>query len=178
MISIEIPDLKDVLDRLPTVDKTKTVLMRAINRSVPAAKTAASKEVRKEYVLKAAKINEATKITKATTSTLTAKIRWSGPMVNIANYKITPRQRPKRRTKRQMTVEIKRGQKSTYKGAFIGPNARVFRRTTKKRLPIKPIYGPAISHLMGAKPVTEAATKRAQEILDKRIEHEIKRMLK
>lgn len=177
MISVEIPNLKDIIAKLPDERKARIVLMRAINRSVPAGKLAASKEVRKEYNVKASKINEATKVTKASTSTLMAKIRWSSPMVNLANFKISPSKRPKKQPKKQMTVQVKKGSKSTYKGAFIGSNGQVFRRVGKARLPIKPLYGPAISQLMGAEKVKEATVTRTQEILALRVEHEIGRMM-
>lgn len=177
MISVEIPNLKDILKQLPNEAKVKTVLARAINRSLPAARLAASKKVREEYVLKAGDINKATKITKANTATLSGKIRWSGPMTNLASYKISPRNRPKRRTKRQMTAEVKKGSRATYKGAFIGPNAKVFKRIGKKRLPIRPIYGPAISQLMGAEGVRKTIIEKTQDVLHKRVEHEVNRMM-
>lgn len=178
MISVTIPDLASVLKRLPNEAKARTVLQRAINRSATSGKTIASKKVREEYVLKAGKINEATKIKKASSAKLEANITWRGPMVNLKNFKITPRTRPKRKSKRQMTAEVKKGKKSVYKGAFIGPNGQVYRRLTKKRLPIAPVYGPSIPHLMGADKVRSEVQKRTLDVLIKRVDHEISRMLK
>ncbi len=177
MITVTIPNLDSILRQLPDERKARTVLMRAINRSSTAGKTVASKTVRKEYILKAGKVNEATKVSKASVSKLEASIKWTGKQVNIADYRITPKKRPKKQTKRQMTVQIKKGRKATYKGAFIGRNGKVFRRLTKKRLPIKPIYGPSVSQLMGADKVRTEIQKRTLEVLVKRVDHEVGRML-
>lgn len=177
MINVTIPNLDSILRRLPNEMKARTVLMRSINRSAASGKTIASKKVRQEYVLKAGTVNQATKIAKASTSSLEAKITWKGPMVNLKNFRINPKTRPKRKTKRQMVAEVKKGKKAAYKGAFIGPNGQVFRRTTKKRFPIKPVYGPSIPHLMGADQVREETQKRTLEVLIKRVDHEINRMI-
>ena len=177
MITVTIPNLDTILRQLPDEKKARTVLMRAINRSATSGKTVASKAVRAEYILKAAKVKEATKVTKASTSSLESTIKWTGKQMNVADYRITPKVRPKKRSKRQMTVEVKKGSKATYKGAFIGKGGKVFRRTSKKRLPIKPIYGPSVSQLMGADKVRTEIQKRTLEVLIKRVDHEVARML-
>lgn len=177
MITVTIPNLDSIMRMLPSEPKARTVLMRAINRSASAGRTQATKAVRKEYILKAGKVNASAKITKASAATLMAKIEWRGTQVNIAEFKTNPKRRPTKRLKRQMAVSVKKGKTSTYKGAYVGTSGKVFRRTSKARLPVKPVLGPAIPQLMGADKVREDIQKRTLEIFKKRVDHELRRML-
>lgn len=54
----------------------------------------------------------------------------------------------------------------------------VFFRSTWKGYPIDSMMGPAVPQLAGKKEVIEAVTKKANETLEKRIEHELSRVMK
>ena len=52
------------------------------------------------------------------------------------------------------------GKRKTYRGAFIGNSGRtVFARTSKTRLPIKPLYGPSVSNEM-KRPYAQAIARK------------------
>jgi hypothetical protein len=174
MIRVEIPGLQSVLRQIPDEKKARVILMRAINRTLPATRRAASVKVREDYVLKAKKITEVTKIIKANTSTLSGQLLWRAPMTNLKNFQVkAPKKNP---TTQILRAAVKKGNLVNYYGAFIGPNGQVFKRVSKSRLPIKPIYGPSIAQLMRAEKVTSYATEVAQKTLFRRIEHEIGRL--
>lgn len=174
MIRVEIPNLEEIIRQLPDAKSAKTVLVRSINRALITGRSEASKKVRQEYILKAAKITEVTRITKANTATLSGRINWNAPMTNLKNFKVkAPKQNP---TKKKLQAAIVKGKMVTYNGAFGGPNGQVFKRVTKDRLPIKPVYGPSIAQLMRSDKVTAHTSLKAHEMLMKRISHEIGRM--
>lgn len=172
-------NIDEVLRRLPDEKKVKTASMRAINRAAQAGRTQATKEVRSEYIVKAKTVNSIAKVKKSNTSNLEANIKWSGEMLPIHEFKVTPkRQNNARKNRPQLRVQVsKKSGAATYKGAYVGTSGYVWKRKTQKRLPVRGILGPAVAFLINAEPVKERITKRTQEILEKRIEHEVNRML-
>lgn len=61
--------------------------------------------------------------------------------------------------------------------ANIGGRLGAFERTTSNRFPVEGKYGPSTAHMMQNEKVTEEMGKTIQETYDKRIEHEITRIL-
>ena len=53
----------------------------------------------------------------------------------------------------------------------------IYVRTTKKRFPIKPLFGPAIPQMMGIDDVVKKLETVAQKRLDKRLDQEIRAVL-
>ncbi|MGG1391277.1 hypothetical protein ABE386_26690, partial [Brevibacillus brevis] len=55
--------------------------------------------------------------------------------------------------------------------------ASVYRRTTPKRFPIKGLYAPAVPQMLDNEKVRKSIQNKMLETLDKRLEHEIGRVL-
>ena len=79
-------------------------------------------------------------------------------------------------------TRVKRaGTKSQLDNAFVAQvngHTGVFERLTSKRYPIKELYGPATTQMMYSdEAVLDAVEEKVQETYEKRIEHEISRIL-
>lgn len=111
----------------------------AVNKVVAQAKTAMGREIRAEFNISAAKVNESLRVTRATAK---------GGLVDIEAALESPRRRGRslnlinfsaRQTAKGVTFKIKRnGPRKLIPGAFIANDGRtVFIRVGKRRLPIK-----------------------------------------
>lgn len=67
--------------------------------------------------------------------------------------------------------------KRVFKGTFFGPNAHVYRRTSKKRFPIEKLWGPAIPKEMVRGRTAEVANEVVADELPKRLIHETDRAI-
>lgn len=137
-IKTNFPEVQAQLKQLQD-DVAKQATARALNRTVEQAKTAMSKEIRQEFVLPAAKVNQALRINRARASgglfNLEASLESPakrGRSLNLANFAA-------RKTKAGVSFKIKRsGGRVTIPGSFLINNGRtVMIRTGKARLPIK-----------------------------------------
>lgn len=109
----------------------------ALNKVRKEAATAAVKVLAKDMGLAQNKIKPAVSETKASLNDPVASIGFSGRALNLIRFNA-------RQVKKGVSAKAW-GKTRTYKGAFIANSGRtVFTRTTKKRLPIKPLYGPSI----------------------------------
>ena len=181
MITLDGPNMRDIMRRLPDEKDARKAASRAINRSLVAGRKAAGEEVARDYKISGGKVNKLGKFDKANSNNISAKITWKGPAIPLEEWGTNPKNPPKRRRKKPILGTVFRGTKTTYRGAFIGRNrggqSRAYVRSTKNRFPIKRVYGPSAASLVGARLVQERFTRRANEILEKRLEHEINYIL-
>ena len=136
-ITSNFPDVQRALQSLQK-DIANKAAASALNKTVAQAKTAMSKEIRAEFVMPAAKVNEALSITRAKGSgasfSLEASLqarRDKRPGFNLINFAA-------RQTKKGVTFKIKKvGPRKLIPGSFIGNDGRtVFIRTgeAKRRM--------------------------------------------
>ena len=177
MITIDGPNMRDIMRQLPDEKDARKAAYRAINRSLVSGRKAAGEEVAKDYKISGGKVNKLGKLSRANSSNIEAKITWSGPAIPLEEWGTNPKNPPKRRRKKPILGTVFRSKKTTYRGAFVARynsgKARAYIRTTKKRFPIRRVYGPSAAQLVAAKLVKERFTKRANEMLEKGLEHEI-----
>ena len=141
--------------------KLPTVLMRSINRAADNAKTNMGRETSRNYIVKAGDV-KATK-------------------VPLYKFKVSPSvPKPKNPPKAYKVKVKKSGSLKSILGAFVadinGYN-RVMQREGKARLPITQLYGPSIPEMIGNKSVSQYIEDEAAKTLEKRIDHEIKRIM-
>ena len=157
-------------------------IVNALNRSVEGARTDAVKKVRERYIIKAKDVRDTIQIKKATYDDLTAIVKASGSPVALSKFKITPSSPPKTRRKKPIIARVTRGGGGPIPGAFVAKmesgHVGVFERVGKARLPIKQLYGPSVPQMLGHESVTEYVEEQAREKVEKRLEHEINRLLK
>jgi len=179
MIQVRV-DHAEQLKRLFSIapKEAKIILWRGTNRAATAARTRASVSIRARYIIKAADIKRRIKIRKATSSNLSAQLRASGPVTPLLNFDVSPKI-PKeipvraRVLKSSSKKPIEKGFVTRTKSGYVN----VFTRVGQSRYPIQGHFGPSIAQMMGHEEPLNDIITRAQEILDKRLEHELSRLL-
>lgn len=180
VITIDEGKIKEVEKELGQYQsKARLALSRALNRAASNAKTNASKKVREKYVIKAKDINSTITISKASSGNLNASVRSSGERIPLIKFKVSPSSPRPKKPPKVLRVEVKKGGLKDLIGAFVANvnGNKVFKRTTSKRLPIQQLYGPAVPQMMGNQSVTEFITTEAKKTFDKRLDHEIQRIM-
>ncbi len=137
-IKTNFPEVQRAIKQLQQ-DVARKATASALNKTVAQAKTAMSREIRAEFVLPAAKVNEALRINRARASSGQFSLEASlesptkrGRSLNLANFSA-------RQTSKGVTFKIKRnGGRQLIPGAFlINGGKTVMIRQGKRRLPIK-----------------------------------------
>lgn len=155
------------------------VLWRAINRAAIAARTSASVQIRKKYIVKAADVKKRIKIRAATLHRLSAEIRASGPVTPLMKFDVSPKFPDIMDVRARV---MKGGGRKLIHTGFVARagngHINVFTRVGPSRYPIRGLYGPSVAQMMGKDEVVELIQNRAQEVLDERLEHELNRFLR
>jgi hypothetical protein len=145
---------KAIADRVALdSDEFRTATMRSLNRAADGLRTDASREIRKEYQIKAKDLTPAFATKKASKADLVAVVSASGRP--LALYAFGARQ-----VKSGVSVAVRKGTRKVLRRAFIArmPSGHigVFMRDGSKRLPISEKYTVSIPGMFGAKAVAEA----------------------
>ena len=172
------PQVQRQLDNLQK-DIARQATASALNKTIAQAKTAMSREIRAEFNISAAKVNESLSITRASASGGELRMEASlqsprkrGRSLNMINFmeKSTTlaqaRKRGKAGTLNQLFVQIKKqGGKKALGSAFIGNKGRtIFVREGKSRLPIKALQTVDVASMFNTKRVN---AKVVQMMVDK-----------
>lgn len=179
--SLQASKARNLLGRVPS--ELPKALARAINRASQAARTEAAKGIRQEYIIRHGDIVSATKIrtARADQKMISATIRIRGTRRELIFFRVSPKSESGRRPRR-IRVAVKKGGLKPLPGAFVrrgtkSGNPHVFRREGKARYPVHIVYGPSIPQMAANPKITEVVEQRARDMLDKRLGHEINRVL-
>lgn len=154
------------------------ILGRAISRAATTGITKASVSIRKEYIIKASDVKRRIKIRKSTANNLSAQLRASGPVTPLMKFDVTP----SFPDVMQVRARVKKGGRKPIQNGFVtrtgNGHMNVFTRIGRSRLPIQGRYGPSVAQMMGKDEVVEDIEMGIQDTLDKRLEHELGRLLR
>ncbi|MCT4543291.1 MAG: phage tail protein [Vallitalea sp.] len=181
MIKVNSLDIAIVEQKLGSFkNKAPTAISRALNRAAANAKTNTSKKVREGYNIKAKTIRETIDVNKANKNKLRSSVKSKGEKVSLSKFKVSPANPRPTRPPKVLKVSVKKdtGLKEIL-GAFVANinGNKVFERTTKSRLPIKQLYGPAVPQMLGNEVVRKSIEEEARKTYLTRLEHEINRVL-
>lgn len=158
--------------------KAPSVITGALNRAVTNVNSNIKKQVRKEYIVKAEDIQKTISKTKASRGDIGAEVKSRGNLMALDKFKVSPKTINPRR-KSPIKVAVKKGAAAPLPGAFMsdinGP--KLFKRSGKKRLPIKRLFGPSVPQMIGNEEVRTQIEKEGQETFQKRLDQNIKRIL-
>lgn len=156
-------------------------MARALNRAAESAKTEAGRKVRESYYVKSSDVSSTIKIYKASETDLNALVISRGNLMPLMKFRVTPR-KPTPNRKKPIVARVKRGSGGPIKHAFVARmnsgHIGVFTRAGKQRIPINENYGPSIPEMLNSESVSAWVEQKATETLDKRLDHEISRILK
>lgn len=171
---------------------------RALNRTAAGVRTAASKEMRTVYAVKAGAVSKSAVKDKAYTNKQNVAIGYEGRPLPLNAF-------PYRATAKGVSVTIRKGNKATIQKAFVAimPNGHVgiyargyygesfnfrikrLKKATKgtprdkwpNDLPITELTTKSVAGMFLNEKVSTRAVKSISEILPKRLEHELSRLL-
>lgn len=178
-------DVKDnfrqVNRSLKQMDKAvRQAVLSALNRATQRSKTETGRKVREKYVVKQREVIETIQIRKAAANNLTATLTSKGNTLPLIRFSVAPKRRLVRAPKSLKAAVFRGGVRKPIPGAFIataGTHLGVFMRTSKKRLPIQELRGPAVPSMVGNEEVREHVQLTFGQEMEKRLPHELNRTL-
>lgn len=182
-LSVDGKQLKQATISLQFVQKNiPKAFSAALNRVGQGVKTEASKKIRETYDIRAGDVKRYgnIRITKANYGKLELLLTSRGSSVPLIRFKTSPSRQPSR-APRVLSASVKRSGKKPIPGAFVrsmeSGHSGVFMRSSKSRLPIQELYGPAVPVMMSEPGVAEHLQNEANTRMQKRLDHEINRVL-
>ncbi len=155
------------------------VLYNAINRGLSRIRAISAKEASQRFTVSASQIksNSKASIKNASPNANTVgMITISGKMIPIYKFQVTGKGGRGGKVK----VQVKKGGGGTLQHAFVanlGHGSNVLERTSAQRNSSETIFGPSAAHMIGHNEIAPHIEQEAQEVVNKRIEHEIERLL-
>ena len=152
----------------------------AMNRAVLAAKTLGIRKLAATYTAKRRTVSDTVRISRATRANLSAGFSSAGNRLPLMAFKVRPAGRSS--SNRTLSVMVRRdsGGNSISRGfvnAVKGGRLAVLQREGVKRYPIRGLFGPAAPQMFGEEGVREEIESRGTEVLGRRFEHEVGRIL-
>lgn len=178
----KIDTVKMYLSHIPKA--VPKVIARAINRSAEAAATEMSRSVRDLYHINVKNVRSTISITKAKPSPYPmAWVKSKATRRPLIQFKVSPKNPRPKNPPAAVRVAVKRdsGLKAL-PGAFVNKGissgmAHVLKRVGESRYPIRIKYGPSVPEMIGNPKVSQLVEQKAAETLEKRLDHEISRIL-
>lgn len=187
-------------------DKARTVYRNAINRGLTAAKTQGRKEIKERYYITSGRMKKYEHITmrkaEQTGSDVTGEIQFAGGKIPLYKFRVSPKER--RYTSRyangrygwRITGKVSAGDirangmvrrepafiaefKSHHKGIFYrtGEKTNIGKPKKYQKDKLHEYYGPSVSDMLDYEEARDAILERAGEVVEKRIDHELWRVL-
>lgn len=170
------------------------VFYNAINRALGTIRTTAGKQIREVYAIsqKDLRTESNVRLKKAARNDLVGEISFAGCKIPLYRFNVSPKQ-PVWRGKVKAAV-LKTESQKEFEKAFVatvragdkehtGVWERKVERTGREedrknsRFPIVEFFGPSVADMAGNSVVLAQVENAAQETINKRIEHEITRIL-
>jgi hypothetical protein len=186
MADLEV-NIDDIRKRLPVESDARKAMYSAFTRAVGPSKTTAAKSVTSRYHVTKQQVTKAAQMPNRNRAEPSITLSWKDSQIPIKDIATTfPKTnhrfpaRGRANSPKVTSMVLKGGKRTNYTTSFVaqlGKGIGVYRRTTNKRFPIKTVMGPAVPQLMNSVNVQEKIIDRVQPIIDKRLEHEVNRML-
>lgn len=169
----DVRDIERILQKFKGDDIVRCIV-RATNRAAVHARKVGLQEIGKIYAIKT---NQVRKQAAIRDEMLGTTIHVKGHMIPIANGSTGEIVQYKGKVQAKgIFVQVKKGSGSLVPRSF-DHGGRFFARTSKKRFPIKGLYGPSVPQLFGNPDVMDAMEEAGMDMYEKRLEHELDRLI-
>ncbi len=178
-------------------NKTPIVLANAINRAITNVKSNMAKKASEKYLIKQKDIKPTISIVKKASKTdPTGHIKSVGYKIPLNKFKVSPNKPTtvKKRPEYHIAQVLKSGSTKNLSGdnrhskgfivqfnsGHIGVYERLKGTRTKKGKGLEkliPLFGPSVPEMLGTKDINKYITDEANKTLQKRIDHEVNRIL-
>ena len=188
IITVDADALLDVQRRLKDIPKkAPNAISKSLNRAMTNAAVTLSQEIRKDYNIKAGEIKGSIKKTRANPGTLSAEVKSKGSVIPLDKFKTSRLMTTSNKgdvksvslNKKVVKAAVKKGAMKPVLGAFVVSlhGAKIFKRETKKRLPINRLFGPSVPQMGSNEKIAEAVNDKAEGMYSRTLDHEITRLL-
>lgn len=192
MKSVPFIDITNYKEIAKEIEKEKENLAKAVNATINESKKRGyswiNQEVTQVYTIKKKdlKSDQKSAMVKGKTKVFGVKVdnvafRYKGRLLTPIHFKMTPKNKPKKKRYRIKTEIIRGRKKNLPRGVFLVPTGTKqipFQREGKERLPINSIKTLSIPQMITNKNTEEKIQERINVELDKRLEHHINRFNK
>lgn len=172
MISVKVKSSGSRMKELASLPKAaRMAVLNAQRYAVSELKKLAVEETVSKYYLTKGQIKKAMQNTPA-------GFRVSSGMLSLEKYKLSPAS-PRKKYSLSAGVRKDTGMKPLGRNAFLVQGNGKFRpvaRLTKRRYPIKPMYGPSIAQAVGNDETGELLQERAEELFRQKLEEAMSRL--
>lgn len=177
MIEIKL-DQKQVTNILKALKQSPKEVHRAIaaaeNRTITFLNKEIAKDVTRSYVIKSRTVKQSLTSKKANSSSLTATVTSEGRSIYLGRFRTARYNR-----RRQLWAQVKKGSKRFVPGLFrSSPEKLPMHRIGKNSRDVVKPFGPSIPQMIGNKDILPKIGRKAEEMLNKRVEHELNWRLK
>ena len=154
----------------------------ALNRTLAHTATQTKREVTNMYCIKQKDVVSTLKKKKASKSNLNAYVQSRGRTIALSKFPHTP----KKYKKKAKEVKVKIKKNEGYKAINTSPKAfvqtmngvtHIWKRKGKERAPVQLLRTLSVPQMVGNEEVIEKIQESSQDMLRKRIEHEVSRRL-
>ena len=150
-----------------------------INRALTTIRSQSGKEIRKTYKIKQQDItsNQRMTLKRASGQDIEGSISYAGNLIPLMKFSVNPTA-PRKKTVSVSVLQSGGGKRLLHAYvANLGRGIGVFERETSKRESSVQLYGPSTAHMVEKEDVLSKIETAALETIDKRVEHEISRIL-
>lgn len=183
MMRIDTAELKVAGKTIKTISRVvPQAYFSALNRTAQRVKTESHRKIRETYYIKQKDVAAIVSVSKSSKYQAYAEVRAKGRNIPLYKFSASPRTR-RNPPPKVLKARVKKGEKlKPIKGAFIaqvgrGGHMGVFERLSKRRLPIRELYGPGVPQMLGNREVIDHLEKTAVTEMEKRFAHELERRL-
>lgn len=176
MISIKVEQAERLQNLFESTPKEiPKIISRALNRSATFARTTSARKVRQTYQVKHSQVIGTIKIKKANPGNLVAELRSEDSPIPLIAFKTS-------KNRKGYRVSVKKGSgKQVNKVFLLTPskfgNSNLAVRKTTSRTPTQGLFGPSTPQMIGNENIIDGVVDEATEMLEKRMEHEMSRLL-
>ena len=175
------------IDRINTIlngvpGGAQKALSSVIKRATSTVRSETTKQISSVYAISQKDIRAETNInmyTRTSGNNVIGQISFSGYKIPLYRFNVSPKDVI--HGARVKGAQLKGNQQTAFEHAFIARmksgHIGIFERDTSKRFPITEIMGSSTAQMAHNAVVLEAVEKKTQEVVEKRIEHEITRIL-
>ncbi|RLJ20805.1 hypothetical protein DJ031_04655 [bacterium endosymbiont of Escarpia laminata] len=151
------------------------VITRALNKTIKPVERVAVRNMAEDLRITQKSVRKAIRLRRATWSNLRAEVQVTGRRLPVSAFAA-------KQTKPGVTYRGKGSGRKLITGAFIttlrSGHVGVFKRLSKKRLPIQELFGPSIPHVFIQSHIQRVMDTEADSIWRKNLDHELKWFIK
>ncbi|MBP0983089.1 MAG: hypothetical protein J6A19_05120 [Oscillospiraceae bacterium] len=174
---------RSMLGSLPG-NKVKAALTNAANRAMITARSVAWEATKQTYTVKRTAFYRDTRIHvyRANNQSISAAVTFSGYLIPLIDFNVKGYRSHEKRGVRLLKAEVLSGLpkdlRHAYKANLGKYGEAIFERLTPARDSSQQLYGPAAAHMIDNPAVLRQMDEAAKDTFDKRLDHEIDRILR